>query len=197
MLGTKLHPVKEKEASAIFVSHEHWDHYDAGTIIALSSSRTKIFCPMSVVNSLAHRMTFEVGDLKELQKCMERIVTVKKEDILEIGEIKIKCLEASEGLSFLIVGGGKKLLFMGDSIATKEMIKERSDVVLFPIWGVKGEEANLEDFLELAKGKICIPMHYHTIPNALPNFYIDMKEIMELLPLVNIKILEKNRTYQF
>lgn len=194
-LGTTLEPQKEKDATAIFVSHDHWDHFDAETIMALYSANTKIFCPTSVANSLLHRMTFEVSNIQELNKLKEKVVTLKKEDIIKINELQIICLEASEGLSFLIVDGDKKLLFMGDSVATKEMIKEKPNVVLFPVWAVKGEEARLEDFLALAEGKLCIPMHYQAIPNALPNFYVDIKEIMGLLQHVNVKILEKNRTY--
>ena len=195
LLGTTLEPQKEKYVTAIFVSHDHWDHYDAETIIALCSADTEIFCPTSVANSLLHRMTFEVSNIQELNKLKEKVVTLKKEDIIKINELQIICLEASEGLSFLIVDYDKKLLFMGDSVATKDMIEQKSNVILFPVWSVKGEEARTEDFLALAEGKLCIPMHYQTTPNALPNFYVDIKEIMELLPQVNIKVLEKNRTY--
>jgi len=43
LLGTTLEPATENNISAIFITHEHWDHYDAETILALSSSETKIY----------------------------------------------------------------------------------------------------------------------------------------------------------
>ncbi|MEE9151041.1 MAG: MBL fold metallo-hydrolase [Thermoplasmata archaeon] len=197
LLGTTLEPHYEKKVSAIFVSHEHWDHYDVETILALCSPRTRIYCPKSVAGSLFHRMTFEVGNLRELQKTKERIVPIKKESIIQINEIQIRCLKASEGISYSIESRDKKVLFMGDSVATDEMIKVRPDVILFPVWAVRGEEARLNDFLELAKGELCIPMHYHTSSDALPNFYLESEELLGLLPKnVNTKILDRNRTYR-
>lgn len=197
LLGTTLEPLKERRVSAILVSHDHWDHYDAETIMALAPANTSIYCPRSVANSLSHRMTFDVNDINELEKLQERLIIVKKGDIIKINEVTVKCLEASEGLSFLMLGIDKKILFMGDSVATNEMIKEKPDVVLFPVWAVRGEEAKLEEFLELAMVSQCIPMHYHTSQEALPNFYIPPQNIQELLPSnMNVKILEKDRPYK-
>ena len=196
-LGTTLDPSKEAKVSAIFVSHEHWDHFDAGCLLALSSNSAKIYCPKSVVSPLITRMGFAVSTEKDLQKLKERISQVQKGDIVKISDIQIKCLEASEGLSFLVLHNDKKVLFMGDSVATREMIEEKPDVVLFPVWAVKGVEAKLEEFLDLAKSSLCIPMHYHTTPDGFPPCYNDPLKFKELLGKnVNMKILEKNKPYQ-
>lgn len=198
MLLTFLKPQIERKANAIFISHEHWDHFDADTILALSSPSSKIYCPISVVGDLTHKMTFEVSNLKEFWDSTEKIVPVKKDDMIEQNDFKIKCLQASEGFSFLVIAKYNKILFMGDSIATNDMVKESPNIILFPVWAVRGEEANLEKFIELAKEKICIPMHYHSSINALPNFFIEPDEIGRLLPRnMNLNPLEKNRTYQF
>ena len=149
MLGTSLSPGKKEAASAIFVSHEHWDHYDADTILALCSSGTKIYCPQPVASLLSCRMTFEAAGLEGLRTLVEKIVPVKKGDTIELEGPVIECLEASEGLSYLIVHEGGKMLFMGDSVATGQMIDEGPDVILFPIWAVKGEGAKMEEFLDL------------------------------------------------
>ena len=86
---------------------------------------------------------------------------------------------------------------MGDSVATKEMIKEKPDVVLFPVWAVRGEEARLDEFLELASTALCIPMHYHTHTDGLPNFYIDEKEVEKLLPgNIELMILARNEVHE-
>ena len=195
MLATILDPKKQNSISAIFISHDHWDHCNPETILALCSPKTKINCPLSVIDQIYHQMTFEVNNLKDLKKEKKRIVPVKIQDIVKIDQIQVKCLTASEGLSFLILVKDKKLLFMGDSNATKEMKKENPDVILFPIWAVKGEEAKQEEFFELAENSLCIPMHYHQSPDALPNFYVDIGEIKRSLRDLKVKILEKNKVY--
>jgi len=193
LLDTTLDPEKEKNVSAIFVSHEHWDHNDSETIMALCNADTQIFCPPPVALSLSHRLTFEAYNLDEHQSLTDRIKIVKPKDVVERNNAKIKCLEASEGVSYLIIHD-KKILFMGDSVATEEMAEEKPDVVLFPVWAVRGEEAKPEEFLRLAKTSLCIPMHYHTNIDGLPNFYIHGNELENLVPdNIEMRIVKRNK----
>ncbi len=198
LLETTLNPSSEKDVTSIIVSHEHWDHYDPDTIISLSSSETKIYCPVTVATPLSCRLTFEAENMRSLQKLTQPISPLQTNDEIHIDGISIKCLKATEGLSFLINYEKKNVLFMGDSVATKEMIGERPDLILFPIWAVKGKEADIESFLQLSSDSIYIPMHFHKNPDSLPNFYIESIELQELLPRnINLNILEKNVTFEF
>lgn len=197
LLGTTLTSETGKDISAIFISHDHWDHFDAEAILMLCSHDTRIYCEQSVAAPLSHRMTFDANNLEELRKNSERIIVVKRSEIIELDDVKVKCLGATEGISFLLESRGKKILFMGDSVATTEMVREKPSVVFFPVWAIRNEEGALDDFLSLAKESICIPMHYHTNRSALPNFYADVQEIRRLLPEdVNLRILERNREYK-
>jgi len=196
LLDTTLDPEKEENVSAVFVSHDHWDHYDNETIMTLCKKDTNIYCSPSVELSLSHRMTFEAENLDEHESLTNRIHPVKPNDIVDLGYMKVKCLEASEGISYLIIHD-KKILFMGDSVATEEMIKEEPDVVLFPVWAVRGEQAKLDELLELASTAQCIPMHYHTNTYGLPNFYIDEKELEKLLPgNLEMTIIKRNEFFE-
>ena len=197
MLETTLDPGIEKDVNAIFISHDHWDHFDCETILKLLSSDTRIYCPEKVCNSLYHRMTFEAKSQDNFEELKKRILPVTKGEIIDLYEAKITCMGASEGISYLFLIWEKKILFMGDSVATNEMIAEEPDVVLFPVWAVKGGEAKPKAFLELAKGSRCIPMHYHRNPDALPNFYVSPEDFQDLLRTnVDMKILERNKLYQ-
>lgn len=195
MLCTTLIPQNEREVYGIFISHEHWDHCDADTVMQLMSSNTKVYCPLPAVNSLIHRMTFEVKSQKELEKLREKIVIKRKGEVEKVQGFEISCLEASEGLAYVFQVDEKKILFMGDSTATREMIKIEPDVILFPVWAVYGEEAKRREFLELGKKSLCIPIHYHSEPEALTNFYIPQKSLLKLLPKeINLKILKRNES---
>jgi L-ascorbate metabolism protein UlaG (beta-lactamase superfamily) len=196
LLRTTLDPLKENNPTAIFISHEHWDHLDPDTILGLRSPATMIYGPPAIENPIIHKMTFDVPDMRALEKNKNNLIIVIENDILEINDIKIKCLLAQEGLSYLLSISDLKLLFMGDSTATSQMIDEHPDVILFPIWAISGVEAKLDDFLTLAEDPLCIPMHYHTTSSALPNFYVDLKKIKELIPEVNMKILKRNETFK-
>ena len=196
LLKTTLEPKRENEPLAIFISHEHWDHCDPDTILDLGMPTTKIYGPQSIENPIIHKMTFDIPDMRTLKKYRKNIFIVNENEIIEIDKIKIKCLQVQEGLSYLLSTSDIKLLFMGDSIATSQMINEHPDVILFPIWAVYGEEAKLDEFLNLAQDSLCIPMHYHTSSSALPNFFTDLKVIKELIPDVNMKIPCRNETFK-
>lgn len=192
LLDTTLDPDCESNISAIFISHEHWDHNDCETIMALCNADTHIYCPPPVALSLSHRLTFEAENVDEHRKLSNRIATLEPNDTVDLTNMRIKCPEASEGLSFIIIHN-KKILFMGDSVATEEMIEEKPDVVLFPVWAVRGEEAKPEEFLELARNAMCIPMHYHTNTYGLPNFFINENELIHLLPgNAKMRIVKRN-----
>jgi L-ascorbate metabolism protein UlaG (beta-lactamase superfamily) len=120
LLNTTFEPEKEKNPKAIFISHEHWDHCDPDTVLSLCSDSTKIYGPSSIENPLVHEMTFNMKDLEELKKASRNISIVKPNDLLDLIDIKIKCLAAQEGLSYLLLMGDKRILFMGDSPALPE-----------------------------------------------------------------------------
>jgi L-ascorbate metabolism protein UlaG (beta-lactamase superfamily) len=191
LLRTMLEPERESRPHAIFISHEHWDHCHPDTISSLCSKSTKVHGPSPIENPLLHHMTFIVREIEELKEASTRISVVNPNDVLEFNELKIKCLASQEGVAYLLYSGERKLLFMGDSPATTGMIAENPDIVLFPIWAVKGEEAKLDDFFTLAKDTLCIPMHYHESSEALPNFYVDMEMIKDLLSDVDLRILKR------
>ncbi|MBA3046613.1 MAG: MBL fold metallo-hydrolase [Euryarchaeota archaeon] len=198
LLGTTLEPATENNISAIFISHEHWDHYDADTILALTSPGTKTHFPFSVASPFSCRLTFEVEDKQSLKKLTQSFSPVRINDEIEIDDISVKCLEATEGLSFLIKYGQKKILFMGDSIALEDMIEEKPDIILFPIWAVEGEESDMENFLKLAGESICVPMHFHNNPDSLPNFFIESDKLQNLFPQnIKLKVLERNVPVEF
>ncbi len=197
MLETTLYPDGENEVCAIFISHDHWEHFDWETVLKLSSASTNIYCPVVVAISLYHKMSFEAKKIEEFKEQKKRVFPLEMGEIIELNKVKVKCIRASEGISYLFLFGKKKLLFMGDSVATDEMIYEKPDVVLFPVWAVKGGEANLKKFKELARESRCIPMHYHRNPDALPNFYISSEDFQDLSNMnVNMEILERNKPYQ-
>jgi L-ascorbate metabolism protein UlaG (beta-lactamase superfamily) len=197
LLQTTLDTGNEKDVCGIFISHDHWDHLDCETILMLSSPNTNIYCPGVVANSLYHRMSFEAKTPDDFNELKKGVIPVTMGEIIDLYEIKIKCIEASEGNSYLIFFGEQKMLFMGDSVANNEMISEEPDIVLFPVWAVRGEEAEPRAFLELATGSKCIPMHYHHNPDALPNFYVSHEDFQDLLNMdVDIEILERNKSYQ-
>ncbi len=192
MLETTLEPAIEKNASAILISHEHWDHYDADTVISLTSSDTKIYCPSLVAGLYSCRLSFEAKDMGTFQEILKSLHPVEINENIDIDGISVKCLEATEGISYLIEFNQKKILFMGDSIAMGRMIEEKPDIIIFPIWAVEGEEADLNNFLKLAGESICIPMHYHSNPDSLPNFFIEPDLLYDISQKINLKVLKRN-----
>ena len=200
ILRTILEPEKEKNVTAIFISHEHWDHCDDKTVKQLSNLVTRIIGPQEALNNFFFpSMTYEFDTIQEMDKYFTEkkayVHHAKVGDINDFETCSVKCLAASEGLSFLFLAE-KKILFMGDSVATDEMIKETPDVVLFPIWAIKGEEADLDTFLQLAKDALCIPMHYHTSEKGFSNFYIQKDKIESLLPeTIDMKIMNRGEPF--
>jgi L-ascorbate metabolism protein UlaG (beta-lactamase superfamily) len=66
LLGTTLDPKKENNVTAIFISHEHWDHCDDTTVRQLGSMETRIIGPEKALSNLFFpSMSYEFDSFQE------------------------------------------------------------------------------------------------------------------------------------
>ena len=194
MLSTCLKPTRK--ATAIFLSHEHWDHCDDVTVRSIGNLKTKIIGPKkALANLFFPSLTFELESVQEMESFFSKknpyVHHVTSGDHIHLEGCAVRCLPSSEGLAYLIEGK-KNILFMGDSVANSEMIDTKPDVILFPVWAVRGEEADLDMFIKFPDEALYLPMHYHTSKKGLANFYVQEEELKKLLPeSKNIRIMQR------
>lgn len=150
--------IKEKsnDADYIFITHDHYDHYDEESIKNISKDNTKIILPMCLKDK-EHNLLIEgyryygIDDLK--------FTTVPSYNINKPFHPREKYY-----IGYIIELEGKKLYIMGDTDRTSEADAVKCDICFVPIGGtytMNVDEAI--DYINDLKPELAIPIHYGSI----------------------------------
>jgi len=144
------------DADYIFITHDHYDHYDEESINNIKKDNTKIILPIC---------------LKD--KPNNLVVEPNKEYVID--DIKFKTIPSynlekpfhpreKEYVGYLIELEGLTYYIMGDTDVTKEALEVITDVCFVPIGG-KFTMDYLEaiDYINKINPKKVIPIHYGSI----------------------------------
>lgn len=174
------------DADIIFVTHDHYDHYDTDSIKKVKNENTIIVAPKSMEE-----------DVKKLE--FKDYVLLNPNEETNIDNINIKAVRAynigkpfhskeNDWLGYVVNVDNITYYVAGDTDDTEEALSVTCDVALIPIGG-----RFTMDVLEaatLAKSinpKVVIPTHYGSIVGNIN----DGKELRNNLNGTNIEVIEK------
>lgn len=193
LLGTTL--VDKESADIVLVSHKHWDHFDPVTISQISKETTRFIVSEEIMtDDLVRELTFHVStidELKNYQRRMEKVGPGTQKD-MDSGNIRV--LKASEGICFL-VETDYKILFLGDSTLSDEMIETKPDLITIPYWALKEteEQARVKRLSKKTKIIVC---HYHFKTMGMPNFFVTEETFKKLIS-GNLSVILLNKTQPY
>lgn len=144
------------DADYIFITHDHYDHYDKESILKVRKESTKIIVPKCLEN--------EFNDL---------VVEPNKE--YQIDDIKFQTIAAyninkefhpkdKEYLGYNLLIENEYYYIMGDTDRTQEADNVKTDICFVPIGGVYTMDVyEAIDYINYLKPKKAIPIHYGLI----------------------------------
>ena len=144
------------DADYIFITHDHYDHYDEKSIDNIKKDTTKIIVPLCLKDK-EHNLLIEgyryyaIDDIK--------FSTIPSYNIDKQFHPREKYY-----IGYLLELEGKKLYIMGDTDRTLEADNVKCDICFVPIGGtytMNVDEAT--DFINDLKPEIAIPIHYGSI----------------------------------
>ncbi len=175
------------DADIIFITHNHYDHYDPDSINKLKKKDTIIVMP----NNCIRKLISEEKDLKQY-------IGVNPKEQYFIKGININTVESynmdkdfhprnNEWVGYVITMNDEIIYVSGDTDALEDNQKIKCDIALIPIGGtftMDIEEA--AKFVNNLKPKYVIPTHYGSIVGKLT----DGEKFKKLLNKgINCKIL--------
>ena len=148
------------KADLILITHEHYDHLDAGKVKELLKDNTIVVTTPGGKVKLARGLKADVRQIDTGQEMEFNGITVKAVPAYNIG----KAFHPKEfGFGFVFTIAGKKIYHAGDTDKIPEMsnLRGQVDIALLPIGGTYTMDAKeAGEATDIIKPKIVIPMHY-------------------------------------
>nr|WP_034908226.1 MBL fold metallo-hydrolase [[Eubacterium] cellulosolvens] len=156
------------DASYVFITHSHYDHYSVSDIRKVMNEGTRIFVPKSMLGQLRHdgfeeRQIVTMTAGMKLQRDRYTVEAVPAYNILKPFHRKIR-----GWLGYLIEIDGVRVYIAGDTDAVPEIRDIKCDIAVVPVGGrytmnVKKAAA----FINLLQPAVAIPCHYGSIVGKL------------------------------
>ncbi len=161
---------------AVLISHDHYDHLDMDSIVALAATGVRFFVPLGVGAHLEH-WGVASGQIVELDWWQEA----------DLGRLRLACLPSrhfsGRGLfdryatlwaSWAVIGDEHRIYFSGDTSLTPEFLEIGRrygpfDIAMIesaaynPLWADShlGPEQAVDAFL-MVRGRLMVPIHWGT-----------------------------------
>lgn len=174
------------DADIIFITHEHYDHFDIESINNVKNDNTIIVAPKSMMNQIN-----EI-DFKDY-------VYLNPFDEMTIDGINIKTIPSynidkpfhprnNNWLGYIIMYDDITYFIAGDTDVTPENKNVKCDIALLPIGGHYTMDVNeATTLIKTINPKVVIPTHYGSIVGSME----DAKKLEYNLKDTNIEVIEK------
>lgn len=149
------------DADYIFITHDHYDHYDEPSIKNISKETTTIIVPECL--------------LDRVKTITNNYITVLPEHSYMVGDISFETISSyninksyhpkeKSYVGYNVKIEGEKFYVMGDTDVTEETLKVKCDVCLVPIGGTYTMDVTeAANYINTIKPSIAIPIHYGSI----------------------------------
>ena len=149
------------DADYIFITHNHYDHYDEESINKIMNSNTIIIVPNSLKEK-AMKLTNNV--IAVLPNNTYQVDTIKFETVASYNIDKKFHPKENNNVGYILTIKGIKYYVMGDTDRTQETDMVKTDVCFVPIGGTYTMDVfEAIEYINYIKPKKVIPIHYGSI----------------------------------
>lgn len=152
---------KKQDADYVFITHDHYDHYDEESIRNVIKETTKIIAPTCLEEKL-----------KKITNNIEIVLPDQEYKYKNISYITVKSYniekpfhpEKANYVGYKILLNGLYYYIMGDTDRTPDAEKIKTDICFVPIGGTYTMDyKEAADYINYIKPKTVIPVHYGSI----------------------------------
>ncbi len=148
------------DSDYIFITHDHYDHYDPDSIKNISKETTKLIVPECLKDIKS--------DLVVSPNQKYKIDDISFETVSSYNIDKNFHQKEKNYIGYNILLNGVYYYIMGDSDRTPESLKVKTDICFVPIGGTYTMNVTeAVDFINELKPEIAIPVHYGMITGSL------------------------------
>lgn len=152
------------DADFVFITHEHYDHFETESINNISNNKTKLVMPLVMEDKI-----------KETKISKDNVILVEPKNEYLVDGIEIEVVPSynenkqfhpkeNKWVGYIISVDGEKYYIAGDTDITEENKAVKTDIALVPVGGTYTMTASeAAELINIIKPKIAIPTHYGEI----------------------------------
>ena len=153
------------DADIIFITHEHYDHFEPDSIGKIKKENTVLAAPESMKKKVLSEsgiaadkcVFYQPGETHELE-------SVKVETIPAYNKLKPFHPKAKKWQGYIVTMDDVRYYVAGDTDVNEDIKKVQCDVALIPIGGhYTMDKKQASDYIADLKPKAVIPTHYGSI----------------------------------
>ena len=157
-----------KNATYIFITHDHYDHYSPEDIKKVACEKTVMIIPEKIEKKVI-----------EVEGLVKEIVTVKPGTFHELDNLEFETVPAynilkpfhmktAEYVGYILHVNGKRIYIAGDTDETQEAKDVKCDIALVPIGGTYTMDAKkAADLVNILRPEVAIPVHYGNVVGSM------------------------------
>ena len=172
---------EKHDADYIFVTHEHFDHFDPASIAKVMKADSIIIAPESMKKKLLKELAVNESQcIFCLPKTAHELAPILVETVPAYNNIKPFHTKSSKWLGYIVKMDGVSYYVAGDTDPNEDVKKVKCDVALIPIGGhYTMDKKHAADLICEMKPKAVIPTHYGEIVGS-PTDGSDFKDYIDI-----------------
>lgn len=151
------------DADIIFITHEHFDHFQPESIAKVKKDETVIVAPASMEKQIKAESgvlnieVYEPGTIHE-------IAGTNIETVPAYNKLKPFHMKNKKWLGYIVAMNGLRYYIAGDTDVNDDILKVNCDVALIPVGGkFTMDKKQAAEYVTKIKPKAVIPTHYGQI----------------------------------
>ncbi len=183
---------EKADADLIFVTHEHFDHFDVKSIANVKKEGTILVVPESMKKKVEEDAV--AGKLQVyyfLPGNEQAIGEIQVEAVAAYNRLKPFHPKGKGWLGYVVTMDGVRYFVAGDTDVNEDNKKVKCDVALIPIGGnYTMDKKHAADYIATILPKVAIPTHYGSVvgnvsdgsdfQNAVKNMGIETEVVLKL-----------------
>ena len=165
------------DADYIFITHDHYDHYDLDSIKKIMNTHTKIIFPDSMAPMILGKIP------------ANQLTGVIPNETYKIDDLDVETIPSynpnkdfhprkNNWVGYIITLNGERIYVAGDTDITPETQNVKCDIALIPIGGTYTmTPLEAAELINTIRPQIAIPTHYGTITGSLSDGEIFKEKI--------------------